>query len=64
MEHKNHINRNTVQHSVITDYKVNLFHEFDWRNVKILDEKCVLNKKLPVAKSVNGIFIQINGKII
>ena len=27
-EHKNHINRNMTQHSVITQYRMDLFHEF------------------------------------
>jgi len=38
-EHKNHINRNTTQHSVITQYRMDLFHEFDWDNVNILDKE-------------------------
>jgi len=31
-EHRNHINRNTTQHSVIIQHHIDLFHEFDWNN--------------------------------
>ncbi|KYN30075.1 hypothetical protein ALC57_00468 [Trachymyrmex cornetzi] len=44
-EHKNHINRNTQQKSVITDHRVKYSHEFDWNNVEILDEEIILNKR-------------------
>jgi len=36
-EHKNHINWNTIQLSVITVHRLELFHEFDWENIKILE---------------------------
>jgi len=32
-EHKNHIN--TITHSVITEQRIGLSHEFDWENVEI-----------------------------
>ena len=44
-EHRNHINRNTSQRSVITDHRLTN-HEFDWENVKILDEEPILIKRL------------------
>jgi len=45
-EHSNHINRNTIQHSVITQHRMDLFHEFDWDNVHILDKEQILHKRL------------------
>ena len=44
-EHKKHINKNSTQKSVITDHRLNN-HEFDWDNVKILDEEPILRKRL------------------
>lgn len=37
-EHRNDINRNTNNHSVITEHRKDLSHEFDWNNVEILGE--------------------------
>jgi len=45
-EHKNHINRNTTGHSVITDHRISSSHEFDWENVEILDRERYLTKRL------------------
>ena len=45
-EHKNHINWNTTQHSVITEHRISHQHDFDWKNIKILDEEKILNKRL------------------
>ncbi|KYM96621.1 hypothetical protein ALC62_12713, partial [Cyphomyrmex costatus] len=45
-EHRNHINWNTQQKSVITEHRLNFSHEFDWDNVEILDEEINLNKRL------------------
>jgi len=45
-EHRNHVKRNTSQKSVITDHRSNFRHEFDWENVKILDEEMNYNKRL------------------
>jgi len=45
-EHKNYINRNTTVHSVITDHRINLSHEFDWKNVKVLNRERYLTKRL------------------
>jgi len=38
-EHYNHIHRHTNQHSVITEHRLKFNHEFDWNNIKILDEE-------------------------
>jgi len=45
-EHRNHIKRNTTHNSVITEHKLEFKHEFDWENIKILDEERILNKRL------------------
>ncbi|KYN09399.1 hypothetical protein ALC57_18504 [Trachymyrmex cornetzi] len=45
-EHRNHINWNTTQRSVITEHRISHQHEFDWENIKILDKERVLNKRL------------------
>src|SRR5436190_52460 len=44
-EHRNHINRNTSQSSVITDHRLSN-HEFDWDEVVVLDNEKVLGKRL------------------
>jgi len=38
-EHKNDINKKTSNHSVITDHRRDLNHEFDWDNPMILDKE-------------------------
>ncbi|EZA55116.1 hypothetical protein X777_05294 [Ooceraea biroi] len=45
-EHRHHIRRNTNTHSVITEHRLNLNHEFDWENVHILDKEKFLSKRL------------------
>ncbi|KYN41410.1 hypothetical protein ALC56_04173 [Trachymyrmex septentrionalis] len=45
-EHKNHINRNTTQHSVITQYRIDLGYDFNWDKVHILDKEQILHKRL------------------
>ena len=44
-EHRNHINRNTTQNSVITDHRLTN-HEFEWDEVEVLDNEPVLGKRL------------------
>ncbi|XP_070169669.1 uncharacterized protein [Polyergus mexicanus] len=44
-EHKNHIRKNTAQHSVITDHRPNN-HEFAWDEVEVLDEERIYGKRL------------------
>ncbi|EZA52372.1 hypothetical protein X777_08770, partial [Ooceraea biroi] len=46
LEHKNHIVRNTSTHSVITEHRLNFDHVFDWENIRILDNKRLLHKRL------------------
>lgn len=46
-EHRNlHIHRNTTTQSVITEHRINFYHEFDWENVEILDRENFLAKRL------------------
>lgn len=44
-KHRDHITRNTLQQSVISDHRF-LNHKFDWDVVEILDEEIILNMKL------------------
>lgn len=45
-EHRNHIRRNTTNHSVITDHRIIYNHDFDWNNIEILDNEPHLHKRL------------------
>ncbi|KMQ83530.1 hypothetical protein RF55_19764 [Lasius niger] len=45
-EHKNHIRRNTTQHSV-TDHRLEN-HEFAWDKVEVLDEERILQEAADV----------------
>jgi len=45
-EHKNYINRNTTFLSVITNYRIDYNHEFNWNDVEILDNEYFLSKRL------------------
>jgi len=45
-EQKNHINKTTITHSVITDHRLKDNHEFDWDRVEILDNERFLSKRL------------------
>jgi hypothetical protein len=45
-EHRNHIRRNTIQTSVITEHRLQFSHDFDWNNVEVLDEEVQFNKRL------------------
>jgi len=45
-EHRNHIRRNSAQISVITDHRLQLNHEFDWDDVRVLDEEMNYKKRL------------------
>jgi len=62
-EYKNHIRRNTSVRSVISEHKLALGHDFDWENVKILDEEPYLGKRLisemlHIKKQTNSINLQ------
>ncbi|KMQ89133.1 hypothetical protein RF55_11264 [Lasius niger] len=61
-EHRNHITRNTIQRSVITDHRL-LDHEFLWDDVEILDEEPFLSKRLVsemifIKRQVNSLNLQ------
>jgi len=58
-EHKNHINRKTSAHSVITEHRLHTNHDFDWERVEILDVERNYNKRI-VSEMVN-IKCQKNG---
>ena len=45
-EHRNHIRRNTNSHSAITEHRLNYNHDFDWENIKILDNERILGRRL------------------
>ncbi|KYQ57494.1 hypothetical protein ALC60_03456 [Trachymyrmex zeteki] len=45
-EHRNYINRNTTQLSVITQHRLESSHEFDWNNLHILDKEKIQYKRL------------------
>lgn len=45
-EHRNHINRNTPQSSVITEHRREFLHKFDWDHVEIMYQEAHLNKRL------------------
>ncbi|KYN50281.1 hypothetical protein ALC62_09306 [Cyphomyrmex costatus] len=45
-EHKKHISSKSSSHSVITDHRINLGHDFDWDNCEILDVERFYNKRL------------------
>jgi len=42
-EHFNHIRRIMSTHLVITEHRLKYSHEFDWKNVGILDKKRYLS---------------------
>lgn len=45
-EHRNHINRNSTSHSVITEHRMELNHDFKWEEVQILDKEQIVTKRL------------------
>ena len=46
IKHRNYINRNSNNQSVITEHQIEFKHDFDWENIAILDEECFFNKRL------------------
>jgi len=64
-EHQNHINRNTIQHSVTAEHRIEHNHDFDWNNIKILDKEQELNKRFlfwkRYKKTKNGLNAKWNG---
>ncbi|KAM0729416.1 hypothetical protein ACS0PU_004770 [Formica fusca] len=62
-EHRNHINRNTTVHSVVTDHRINFNHNFNWEEVEILDsepflQKRLLSKMIFIKRQVNSLNLQ------
>jgi len=45
-EHKNDINKKSSKHSVITEHRLELNHEFDWENPTILDKEKFYYRRL------------------
>ncbi|KYN29866.1 hypothetical protein ALC57_00683, partial [Trachymyrmex cornetzi] len=45
-EHKKHIHSKTSTHSVITEYRLQNDHDFDWQNIETLDVENYYNKSL------------------
>jgi len=45
-EHRSHIRRNSAQLSVITDHRLQAGHDFNWDNVKVLDQESNYYKRL------------------
>jgi len=45
-EHRNYIKKNSNQVSIITNHRLTFEHEFDWGNVKVLDEEINYIKRL------------------
>jgi len=45
-EHRNHIKRNSNQVSVITNHRITFEHDFDWNNVRVLNEETNYRKRL------------------
>jgi len=55
VEHRNHIRRDIAQISAITDHRLQLNHEFDWNDVRVLDEeinykKCLISEMIHIKK--------------
>jgi len=78
-KHRNHARRNTTQNSVITDYRSKFRHkighkfrqnsEFDWDNVKILNEEMKYNKRLIskmifIKKQKHGLNAQMDTELL
>ena len=45
-EYSSDINKKTGSLSVISDHRIKFTHNFDWKDMKILDIKPLYNKKL------------------
>jgi len=44
--HRNHINRNMTQHSIISEHRIEFSHEFNWGETRILNKEPNYNKRL------------------
>ena len=45
-EHKNDINKKSRNLSVISEHRLQFEHDFDWTNIKILDNERYIGKRL------------------
>lgn len=68
-ERKQHINRRTTTPSVITEHRRNYSHDFDWENVKILDNERFYSKRLisemaHITLQKNGINLQTDTEFL
>ena len=64
-EHRNHIRWNTTTHSIITDYRLEEDHKFDWKNVTVSDEepqyrKRLVSEMLYIRRQTCGLNLQID----
>ncbi|XP_018374076.1 PREDICTED: uncharacterized protein LOC108768217 [Trachymyrmex cornetzi] len=62
-KHKNHIRRNTTNRSVITEHRLEHNHDFQWDNVRILDEepcymKRLISEMINIKKQTNSLNLQ------
>jgi len=63
-EHRNHIRWNISTRSVITDHRMQSEYDFDWNNVKILDEepcygkRCLISEMIHIKKQENNLNLQ------
>ena len=61
-EHRNHIRHNTSVRSVITEHRLQYDHDFQWDNVKILEEPCyrkpLISEMLNIKKQKNSVNLQ------
>jgi len=64
-EYRNHIRHKTSVRSVITEHKLQCNHDFQWDNIKILDEEPCYRKRLIsemfyIKKQKNSLNLQTN----
>jgi len=63
-EHKNHIRWNIIQRSVTMEHRLEMLHEFNWENVKVLRMKKRFYKRdwfsemLHIKQQANGLNLQ------
>ncbi|XP_072763715.1 uncharacterized protein [Anoplolepis gracilipes] len=62
-EHKRHIHLNTNTNSIITNHRRDFEHNFDWENVRVLDEasfytKRLISEMLFIKRQRNGLNLQ------
>lgn len=67
-EHKQHINKDTQQTSVITDHRLNYTHDFDWEHIMILDEepnyfKRLISEAIHIKKQIRPLNLQQDTEI-